>query len=256
MPRVNYDTIAHLYDEPGRDHQADPAVLRYLKDHLHVTTSGVRVLDIGCGTGKQLGALHSVEPTLQLIGIDRYRGMLDVAQTRRSAADLVHGDGARLPFGDGQFDVVLSQFSYHHIPQKAALIQEVYRVLKRGGRFSLWNIDPWHMMQWAIYQVFPEALGQDTADFTPGEQLALLMTQAGFQNVSLNREVQPSEQTVAEFTAYVEQRHRASNLMAIRDDAYEAGMSRLRDALAKGAAEYVLRSETCLLTITAEKPAT
>lgn len=49
--RVNYDLIAHLYDEPGRDYDTDPNLVKFLKKKADLR---IRILDMGCGTGKQL----------------------------------------------------------------------------------------------------------------------------------------------------------------------------------------------------------
>ena len=56
MVRLNYDEIAERYDEPARDHVVDPDLVRFLTARSEPPTSAVRVLDIGCGTGKQLAA--------------------------------------------------------------------------------------------------------------------------------------------------------------------------------------------------------
>ena len=50
--RLNYDRIAHLYDEPIRDYNVDPNLV----DFLAQQPQSKRILDLGCGTGKQLTA--------------------------------------------------------------------------------------------------------------------------------------------------------------------------------------------------------
>jgi sarcosine/dimethylglycine N-methyltransferase len=50
------------------------------------------------------------------------------------------GDATAMPFGDGMFDVIIAQEAWVHIPDKAALIGQCRRVLKRGGRVSFTDI--------------------------------------------------------------------------------------------------------------------
>ena len=54
--------------------------------------------------------------------------------------DFVEGDAEALPYPDGAFDVVLSQFGHIFAPRPAIAVREMLRVLKTGGRiaFSTW----------------------------------------------------------------------------------------------------------------------
>jgi ubiquinone/menaquinone biosynthesis C-methylase UbiE len=67
--RLNYDTIAHLYDEPIRDYQVDPNLQKFL-DEQRDKSVPVRVLDLGCGTGNQLTADSQSLSGIQLVGLD------------------------------------------------------------------------------------------------------------------------------------------------------------------------------------------
>jgi len=60
--RVDYDSIAHLYDEPGRNYDADPQLIKFLAQK---DIPMPHILDMGCGTGKQLTADHEENPLLQ-----------------------------------------------------------------------------------------------------------------------------------------------------------------------------------------------
>jgi hypothetical protein len=56
--RVDYDHIAHLYDEPLRDHAPDPGLAEHLFEHLQPGASSLHVLNMGCSTGKWIALLH------------------------------------------------------------------------------------------------------------------------------------------------------------------------------------------------------
>ena len=100
MPRIDYDAIAHLYDEPSRDHVADRELASFLGHRSPASGEKLQVLDIGCGTGKQVGANRARWPAITLIGLDRFRGMLRIATKRCPDARWTQGDGAALPFAE------------------------------------------------------------------------------------------------------------------------------------------------------------
>ena len=88
---------------------------------------GQRVLDVGCGNGAYLRALAS--RPVRSAGCDLSLGML------RSVAHrpLLNADVAALPVRDGAFDVVLAPHMLYHVPDRAAAVGELRRVLAPGG---------------------------------------------------------------------------------------------------------------------------
>ena len=103
--------------------------------------SGESVLDVGCGTGAlALVAKQRVGATGRVCGIDPSVQM--IARARRKAAhrglaiDFQPGVIERLAFPDQTFDVVLSTFMMHRVPDdvKRQGLAEIARVLKPGGR--------------------------------------------------------------------------------------------------------------------------
>jgi ubiquinone/menaquinone biosynthesis C-methylase UbiE len=99
---------------------------------------GKRVLDIGCGHGETALAVAPVARTVVSMDLS----FPFVVATRRNlrerkTIDLpgVQGDGMILPFRSGSFDVVISHGGIHHIPDQAAAIREIGRILKPGGIF-------------------------------------------------------------------------------------------------------------------------
>lgn len=95
------------------------------------------VLEVGCGYGKQLEAIRSaVGPCIPLTGIDFSPSQLSLAAARLAHVDhltLVLGDGQRLPFADGAFDLVLtSAVILHNEPEIADRMRaEIVRVSRR-----------------------------------------------------------------------------------------------------------------------------
>ena len=254
MPRVNYDLIAHLYDEPMRQHRVDERLLAFLEQRPDLDPTSVRVLDVGCGTGTQLAANRARLPQATMVGVDPFRGMLRVAGQRGAGVGWVQGDGAHLPVASGSFDYTTNQFSYQHITGREAFVHEAHRVLRPGGRFVMTNIDPWTMLDWSIYRFFPETLELDQHDFLPAETFASLMREAGFVRVAVERLSVRRDTTLAELLAYASDRHRASQFMAISDAAYAAGLERIRAAIdAAGTTPLVVNSGVSLVIISGDR---
>jgi ubiquinone/menaquinone biosynthesis C-methylase UbiE len=80
MSRIDYDAVAAQYDEPARDHRVDEHLRTYVQRRGQPLQRRLRVLDVGCGTGKQLTADREALGTLQFVGLDRSHGMLLEAQ--------------------------------------------------------------------------------------------------------------------------------------------------------------------------------
>ena len=250
--RLDYDLIAHLYDERERDHDADPDLIALL--NRRDPSSDVRVLDVGCGTGKQLAANRAVFPRLTLIGVDRSRGMLTVARKRCAALSWVHGDAQALPIATGIIDYAVNQYSYPHIPDKASFFAEMFRVLRPGGRVILTNIDPWSMRDWIVYQFFPEAWSIDQHDFLRPADLQALILAAGFESVSVTTRAVAGDESLRAFFARAWRRHSMSQLTAIPDEAYERGLARIRETLDQaGGQDLLVQSTMVFLTVRAGK---
>lgn len=249
--RLNYDLIADRYDEPSRDYTADP----HLEQHIRAKPANeppARVLDIGCGTGKQLAANRERSPGLALFGVDRFAGMLRQARRRCATAGWTQADGSALPFAADTFDYACNQFAYQHMVHRERMIAEAGRVLRRGGRFALFNIDPWAMPRWIVYRYFPAARDRDLHDFLPIEALTALLRSAGFRDVRVQRVPRASQVDLVEFQAYASARYRTSQLLVISDEDYHAGLEGITADLARGV--QTVPSQINLIVIVAGKP--
>jgi ubiquinone/menaquinone biosynthesis C-methylase UbiE len=104
---------------------------------------GLRVLDIGCGTGSLAVLIKKMHPDAEVVGIDPDPAALAVAgrkaKRRRLAIKFDRGFADHMPYADASFDRVFSSFMFHHLEanEKAATLAEIRRVLKRGGSLHL-----------------------------------------------------------------------------------------------------------------------
>jgi arsenite methyltransferase len=107
---------------------------------------GERVIDVGCGAGiDSLIAAKKVGSEGRVIGVDMTPAMLEKA--RRAAREMGlanvefrEGYAEALPVEDGWADVVISNGVLNLMPDKAAVLEEMSRVLKAGGRLQIGDI--------------------------------------------------------------------------------------------------------------------
>ena len=90
------------------------------------------VLDVGTGAGALLPAIQHAAPEATVVGIDRSEGMLRMAQ-RRYAGPLEVMDAQSLALADNGFDAAVVAFVLFHLPHPDRCLEEVHRVLRRGG---------------------------------------------------------------------------------------------------------------------------
>jgi SAM-dependent methyltransferase len=104
--------------------------------------SGQHVLDVACGTGPV--AITAARAGAAVNAIDLTPPLLERARENAALAgvtvDFREADVEQLPFGDAEFDVVVSQYGHMFAPRPDVAIREMLRVLKRGGTiaFSTW----------------------------------------------------------------------------------------------------------------------
>jgi tRNA (cmo5U34)-methyltransferase len=103
------------------------------------TTKGIKLLDLGCGTGLELDEIFKVNPTVQVTGIDIAEKLLEKLHqkhaARKSQLNLILGDYLKYKFEENIFDVALSVYTLHHFPheEKTGLYKRIYTALKSDG---------------------------------------------------------------------------------------------------------------------------
>ena len=238
--RVNYDQIAPTYNRRFAGEWRSGTLVAL--EGLIQACGAVRVLEAGCGTGHWLDKLTI--PARQLVGLDFSAGMLAQAQERENTLALLQGRAEELPFPAGVFDLVYCVNAIHHFQRQAEFIRQAQRVLRRGGALAVQGMDPHHQNDWYVYEYFEGTLATDLRRFPPWEQVMEWMSAAGFERLelSLAEEIEDPKTGAAVLTDPFLAKNACSQLALLSDQAYAAGLQRIRQALAEAEA----RGETLL----------
>ena len=181
--------------------------LRWRERVVHLANLGpaARLLDIGAGTGDLTRAARRQYPQAQVVAADF---TLEMMRIGRKSGDLpfIAADALCLPFAGAAFDAVVSGFLMRNVVDLRLALREQYRLLKAGGRIvvldttrpgrTLFTPLIWLHLHVVIpvlgrllsgsrkaYQYLPES----TEHFVTAEQLAGLLSAAGFTDVRFER---------------------------------------------------------------------
>ncbi|MBM4305705.1 MAG: methyltransferase domain-containing protein [Deltaproteobacteria bacterium] len=130
---LKYDTFVEPFN----------SVIRQIVIKSFPVKEGMKVLDVGCGTGTNLMLYHKAGCLVH--GIDLSPSMLEVARNKLGEhADLRVGDASQMPYQDNFFDLVTSMLTLHEIPYRirSQVMKEMIRVVSREGRILLTDYHP------------------------------------------------------------------------------------------------------------------
>jgi SAM-dependent methyltransferase len=185
--------LNRLYDPLLRLTMPEQAFRRQLLEQARLAP-GIRVLDIGCGTGTLLVQACEFEAAASPYGIDGDLSILQLAsnKTARSRTDvrLVSGLAGRLPFASHRFDRAFSTLMLHHLThsEKVAALSEIFRVLRPGGELHIADWGRPHTTTMRLASVMLRCLerGDRSADNLSG-RIRELCRDVGFADVRSTR---------------------------------------------------------------------
>ena len=170
---------------------------RRLKDRIRTlldVAPGHRVLDVGCGTGTDAASLiRTVGPNGRVYGIDYDLSMIRHARRligeRHPVPSLLVADAAALPYRSGAFDGCSSERVLQHVEQPAAVVAEMVRVTRPGGRIVIADTD-WaslsiDALEASVERRLVEFVAGSLRSGYAGRQLRRLMRDAGVTDVHI-----------------------------------------------------------------------
>jgi ubiquinone/menaquinone biosynthesis C-methylase UbiE len=117
--------------------------LRHRGMKMYPPKPGMKVLEVGCGTGKNLMLYR--QAGCSVYGIDLSPSMLEVACAKLGeGADLQLGNASNMPYQDNFFDLVIAMFILHEMPSeiRPSVMREMIRVTKQEGRVLIIDFHP------------------------------------------------------------------------------------------------------------------
>jgi demethylmenaquinone methyltransferase/2-methoxy-6-polyprenyl-1,4-benzoquinol methylase len=174
----------------------------YLLKYMAVRALDIKprsnVLDVCCGTGDFVKIIRKMYPRVKVMGLDFSPEMIKLAKHKNPKGTFVVGDCTNLPFEEGEFDYVTSGFGLRNIENEAKALDEINRVLAKGGKFL--HVDfGYHNVLWSVFDIFVPVLikvsGKNSdpykyllnskKEFPEPDDLVKMFEQHGFKRVCI-----------------------------------------------------------------------
>ena len=143
---VEPKTLAQLYGLLSRVPLVRTTHRRFIAGALSQSVTRGWGLDLGTGPGYVAREIARHRPDLKMVGLDLAAHMVEQASHQQPGAERnerglwLHGDGHRLPFGNGALDLVVSSFALHHWDEPLRVLNEIARVLAPKGRYYMADV--------------------------------------------------------------------------------------------------------------------
>lgn len=139
VPGADFDYCATVFGDQdliARNRRSWAAVrMRRCLESLADVTG--QVLEVGCGAGRCIRTIRHHRPDLAACGCDLSQSAIDAARRHRDGVVYQRADAAELPYADQTFDAVVVMDLIEHVPDVPAVLAEIRRVCKPGGRLHL-----------------------------------------------------------------------------------------------------------------------
>lgn len=214
MTLLRDDDLAAAFDHASRSYDALVAANPGYHAHLRRSArrlglpgygAGLRLLDLGCGTGASTAALRSELPAAHITAVDASAGMLERAAAKPWAdgVTFVHAPAERLAEAGvkGPFDAVFAAYLLRNVDDPDAVLTTVHDLLAPGGRLAVHEYTlsgrrtdraVWTMVSRGLVQPVASALGdgalyrhlwRSVVDFDTADRFTDRLREAGFDRV-------------------------------------------------------------------------
>ncbi len=176
------------YDKIGKDYnltrKADKLLTENLIKHLAPQKEGI-YLDIGCGTGSY--TIEFQKRGFQFIGIDPSKKMLEKAKNRNNAIEWRIGSAEHTGLQANHVDGIIGSLTIHHWTDLDRSFEELYSILKQGGRIVIFTSTPKQMKGYWLNHYFPKMLEDSIIQMPALATVEKAMQNAGFEITQLEK---------------------------------------------------------------------
>jgi SAM-dependent methyltransferase len=157
--------------------------------YLPLEGAGLRVLDVGCGTGHHMKSLAG--RGYAVAGVDGSEAMLEHARANNPGSELHLADVDRLPFPDASFDYVLCIEVLRYLRDPGPCVREMARVLRPGGTAlvtatPLLNLNGYWLVNRLAVALPVRGFVRLRQFFTTSGRLRRVFGESGFQQVAIH----------------------------------------------------------------------
>jgi ubiquinone/menaquinone biosynthesis C-methylase UbiE len=226
MSRIDYDERAAAAFEacrqlpPSGTTQWRAAIARYLEPR-----TGMRVLDVGAGTGAWATMLAEWFD-ITVVAVEPSAAM----RARSACPAMIGGDAQALPLGAAAVDGAWLSTVVHHLPDLPAAASELARVLRPGAPILIRSAFAGRCQHIGLIRFWPETAAV-LATFPSVAEVRAAFGDAGFSHTALQPVCQLTASSLAVVAATI-RREAHTPLTLISDAAYQAGLVRLHAAAA------------------------
>ncbi len=244
-----YDTRdVHLRYPEAR--KLPPRTVQMWMDRLsqHVSRTRVRrIVDLGCGTGRFTQVLAD-QFKAEVIAMDLSAKMLRVAREQRASprVHFVQASAEMIPFAEASVDLVFMSMVYHHLTDRAATFGRIRSILAPGGCCAIRTCSMENLDSFLYQHFFPEARQVDLRRLEPRQSTIDQIRASGLELSAHETIRQVTADSIPDYVRKIEQRG-TSDLEAISDAEFAAGMARFREFAKTQAQEQPIHEELDLL---------
>lgn len=112
-----------------------------------------RILDFGCSDGLMAAIMAEIFPGAEISGVDSSQRSIDYAKRSHPELEFIWLEKETLPFVPNGFDFVYAVGVFHHVPfiEHERVYSEIFRVIKPGGAFVLFEMNPWNPVTQLVF---------------------------------------------------------------------------------------------------------
>lgn len=242
MQTVNYNEISKIYDDVR---EGEVVLINHFLQELP-PDEGLRVLDIGCGTGNYTDLFQKLTKSrqYQVYGIEPSEGMLGKARLKNNQIVFKQATATDLPFEGDFFDFVYMTDVIHHVPDICRMFCEIQRILKPRGKACIFTQSHRQIAARPIARYFPGTVRVDQERYPDIDQI-IAAAQCGHLPF-LKQEVLFEGQAMELDTDYLElvRKKGWSMLHLLSEQEYRDGLGTLEKALEHGPLPARMAGET------------